>query len=260
MIARCFAHLVMLAGCMGAACNSPLEVDRSKTPKTSSKQVLELSKKAESLTEKGYDLKLEGRNGEALALFKEAHAFLVAAKGQSSEEVASNLDDQATIHLRTGNYKKARALYNRALVILNHVAPGESRLTSAVQRRLATLDALEKSGVTCNEPLSAGSSGRDNALPYFADNEPVYDGFGKLAKALKPCFSKDIPQAPVSVWIVLLGKGEILLSKTKGDLAGTSTAACIESTLKESSRANAPNMPKFSACYRNYTYPFIVPI
>jgi hypothetical protein len=242
------------------ACNGPSGADRSAPLKASSKHVLEQLKKADQLTEKGYDLKLEGRNGEALALFEEARAFLVAAKGPSSEEVASNLDDQATIHLRTGNPKKARALYNRALAILNQVAPDGSRLTSAVKRRLATLDALEQNGVTCHEPLTPEPPSKDSALPYFTDKESVYDGLGKLAKALKPCFSKEIPQAPVSVWIVLLGKGEILLSRTQGDLAGTRAAACIESTLKEASRTNAPNMPRFSACYRNYTYPFLVPI
>ena len=85
------------------------------SPSPDHRRVLDAAKK---LTEKGYDLKLEGKNGEALEMFERAEATLLRARDVSGAAIASSLDDRATIYLRTGNYKKAKALYHQALGIL----------------------------------------------------------------------------------------------------------------------------------------------
>jgi tetratricopeptide (TPR) repeat protein len=221
------------------------------------------SKQAEALTEEAYDLKLVGRNQAALERLQRAHRILRQSRGPRSEAVASNLDDQATVYLRTGDYAKARELYNKALGLLGKDAAKDHRLASGIERRRSTLDALERRGHRCKEPLvppadAAKTQDGGVSLPYLPDKKEIYKAYADLAEALKPCLEKAPSLKPIPVWTVLLGTGEIVLARTKGSLAGTDTARCIESTIVEASRRYAPKMPHFRACYRNFTYPFLI--
>lgn len=223
-----------------------------------------LIRQAEQLTDEGYDLKREGRNQDALAKFEQATPLFEKGAGKESEAVAGNLDDQASIYLRTGQYRKARTLYSRAIAIQDKVAPGGSRLAASIERRLATLDALEKRHYVCHEPLvpaqESSDSENDKALlPYYPEKKALYDAYAKLDDEIRPCLPKSLLNKPVPVWTVLLGEtGDIVLSRAKGSLYGTPTGQCIESTLARISSQYAAVMPRFRACYRNFTYPFIL--
>ncbi len=221
-----------------------------------------LLKEAKTLTEAAYDLKLEGRNREALERFEKAFALLNRAAGPESGDVASNLDDQATVHLRTGQYQRARALYRQALAIEKRRAPEGSRLASGVERRLATLDALEHHEHVCREPLTPKSEGTEASsgppLPYFPEKQALYTAYARMADELKPCLEKSHSSKPIPVWTVLLGTGRIVLARTEGPLAGTESAKCLETTLIKVSPKYADDMPHFSACYRNFKYPFLI--
>ena len=260
---RCVQLLLVSASIIGA-CSKPSGGNRqapSSVPVDAPPKDAR-SKQAEALTEEAYDLKLEGRNQAALERLQKAHQLLAEVEGAGSEAAASNLDDQATIFLRTGDYPKARALYNQALDLLRKGASNEHRLASGIERRLATLKALERGGHHCKEPLvpppDAAGPKEGAPLPYFPDKEALYEAYAGLVEALKPCLKKGEVLKPIPVWTVLLGTGEIVLSRTNGSLAGTDTARCIEATLIKASQKHAPKMPHFRACYRNFTYPFLI--
>ena len=133
---RCIQLLLVSASIVGA-CSKPSGGDRrapSSIPGDAPPKDAR-SKQADALTEEAYDLKLKGKNQAALERLQEAHRLLAEIQGAGSEAVASNLDDQATIYLRTGDYPKARALYNQALDLLRKRAPNEARLASGIERK-----------------------------------------------------------------------------------------------------------------------------
>lgn len=233
------------------------EVERSQSP---------LSKEAEALTEKAYDLKLEGRNGEALSLFTEAAEKIERAEGRKSTSFASNLDDRATIYLRTGSFDKAEALYRRAEDILKNIDQAETRLFAGVRRRMKTLEALQKMGIVCSEPMQpassvadadskieAGESSKTESLPYFPKSEDLQRAFGIFNSKLKGCV--DAMPGALPVWTVVTGDGRLALVSVKSEVIDKKTRACVENQLLEVSRRHPELLPKFGACFRNFTYP-----
>ena len=213
-----------------------------------------------ALTEKGYDFKKEGRNRDALELFKQAAAKLEQATALRTEAFASNLDDRATIHLRVGNTAEAESLYLQAAELLDELDKKQTRLYAGVQRRLRTLEALKKVGGDCDEPLvpdatpvDASDAGTEAKLPYFPDVAALQVAFGKFNLEIKGCLD-DFPGA-VPVWTVVTGDGRIALASVKSESIAPKTRDCIERQLMEISLRHRDQMPRFSACFRNFTYP-----
>ena len=215
------------------------------------------------LIDKAYDFKYEGKNGEALALFNEIQKKIIAVHGKNSEAYASNLDDLGTCYFRGGDYKKARALYEEAARILESLSLTNERLFAAVRRRLRTLAAFEKINYVCAEPLisaETATQGADtnpsDALPYFPSSEDLYKVYYKMNKELKGCVGKIAKAVPV--WNVITGDGRVLLSEVKSDDVSAKEAACIEKTLLLDIVPKYNDaLPRFRACYRNYTFPLV---
>ncbi len=233
------------------------------TEQTSNKTKINLTQKQTSalsdgkrLTEKAYDLKLIGQNSKALALFVKSHNILAKSMGKMSLPVASNLDDQAMIYLRTGNYARARKLFKNAQQILKTQASLDSRLAKGIERRLNTLKALEKHGVTCSEPLAPPPPVDAGVSPYFPVLEDVHKVFGLINSQLQGCV-KGTP-GPIAVRLVVTGNGLILEAQTRSPLKGTPSAKCIEKRILNAAPEFTRQLPRFRACFRNFTYPFIV--
>ena len=212
-----------------------------------------------ALTEKGYDFKHTGNNRDALAAFEQAADKLEHADAVRTEEFASNLDDRATIHLRVGNTAEAETLYLRAVEILEELDKKDTRIYAGVQRRLRTLAALKEMGVECDEPMvpeaataDSADTGADN-LPYFPDVEALQQAFGKFNLEIKGCLEDSASALPV--WTAVTGDGRIALASVKSETVSKKTRECIERQLVESSLRHRDLMPRFSACFRNFTYP-----
>ena len=242
------------------ACNTSTRND-AKQPNLPSP----LMKEANALTEKGYDAKQSGKNREALSFFEQAATKIKSAEGEKSEAFASNLDDQAVIYLRVGNSKKARELFRRAETVLMDLHAEKTRLFAGIRRRMATLDAFDKMGYACREPLDpivkaqnasgpadGGASG-DADIPYFPEPEKLQKAFGFFNSKMSAC--GDSFPASLPVWTVLTGDGRIAMCSVKSEDIDKKTRDCVEAELIELSRRFPERMPRFSACFRNFTYP-----
>lgn len=242
------------AACSGKRTNG--EEGRNSRP-TTPKQQLTL-KKAQDLIEKGYERKKTGHNRSALNLFEQAETLISSAVGKESEEYASILDDEATVLLRTGDYQKSRVFYQKASAILKEIGKEEGRLAQGIQRRLNILDALEKNGILCNEPLAppepkdAGDAG--HALPYFPELEEVHAVFSRLNQHLGGCAKQPIGSTPIRV--VLTGNGRIIVAEAR-HLEGTPPGNCLEKKILQAAKGYVSAFPKFEACFRNFTFPFV---
>jgi tetratricopeptide (TPR) repeat protein len=216
------------------------------------------------LTEKAYDLKQVGNNEGALALLEEAEGVLERAANLESEVFASNLDDRATIHLRMGHSEKARALYTEAETILQKLNQKETRLFAGIARRLDTMQALDSLGIVCDEPpvykettveSTARNIGTTDAavLPYFPKDEDLQRAFGAFNLEMTGCVESSTGALPI--WTVITGDGRIALSSVKSDSIDQGQKQCLEKKLFEISAKNRNLMPRFRACFRNFTYP-----
>lgn len=239
-------------------------------PRSLSSEAKQALDAAAALTEKGYDFKQEGKNREALTAFEEARAALLPQESVLRTEVASNLDDQATVYLRTGSYDRARKLYEEALTLLKTEGGDGERLSQSIDRRLATLNALEAHGIVCAEPLTpAGedddgskalpdaSPSTDATVPYFPELQDMYDGFAKLQGDLRDCVDESLRFSPISVWMVVTGDGQVILSSAKHGMKGTPAGDCLEKRLEKVAAKHRGDLPRFRACFRSFTYPFL---
>lgn len=209
---------------------------------------------AEKMTETAYDLKLTGQNGEALKLLEQAGKLLVRVWGAAHRDVASNLDDQATIHLRTGRFLKARTLYLKAKDILKKTDLEQGRLDRSIDRRLHTLNRFEKEQIRCSEPMQPRENADPPSPPYFPDIEQLEPVFNRMATELGGCVAKQ--KLPVPVRMVITGDGHIVEAHVKGLYNQTAEGSCIEETILQLAPKYAPQLPRFAACYKNITYPF----
>lgn len=220
------------------------------------KQALE---KANNLIEQGYDLKKTGHNRAALNAFEHAEAILSRSIGKESQEVASILDDEATVYLRTGDYEKARTLYAKASDIVAELGLKESRLADGIARRILTLEALKQHGILCNEPLAplkTADGGIDaKSTPYFPKLEDVHAVFSKINQHLGKC--ANTPIGSVAIRVVLTGDGRIIAAKTGGNLRDTPPGQCLEDKIMGAAPKYVDSFPKFQACFRNFTFPFV---
>jgi hypothetical protein len=219
---------------------------------------------AKELTSRAYELKREGQNGAALKLFEKAHNILVGAKSHQSAAAASNLDDQATIYMRTGNYSRARDLFKEAISTLKSPSVTDDRLVSGIDRRLSTIAAFEKQGVVCREPLvpnppepsQNADSGTNEGLPYFPDKMAMERVFDKITNDLSGCVDKG--SRPVAVRMVITGDGRIVVTETRGQLKSTEAGKCLAKQILAVAVKHKGEFPPFAACFRNFTHPFSV--
>ncbi|MCP4196327.1 MAG: tetratricopeptide repeat protein [Proteobacteria bacterium] len=241
--------LVFFVGC--SQNNAPKEQKEKRDPN----QTASLAK-VKALTEKAYDHKLRGQNGQALAHLKKAGKILSATYGEAHYKGASNLDDLATVYLRTGDFTTARKLYLKAQTILKKIGQDNSRLAKAVDRRLHTLTMFEKNHITCSEPMEPKSNMETGGLPYFPRAEELEPVLDLLAKELGDCTPKQ--KRPVPVRLVITGRGGIVEAHVKGLFDHTEVGLCIEKQILKLAPKYTPALPRFRACYKNVTYPFVI--
>ena len=215
--------------------------------------------RADELIERGYTLKKTGHNRAALNLFEQAGTILSQSAGKKSEQYASVLDDQATVLLRTGDYQKSRAFYNKAATILAEGGQSKGRLAEGIERRLKILDTLEKLGILCNEHLAppepgdAGDAGI--SPPYFPNLEEVHGVFAKINQHLGGCADRPIGSTPIRV--VLTGDGRLIIAQARGNLGLTPQGECLEEKILTAAKQYVDAFPRFKACFRNFTFPFV---
>lgn len=245
----------------GAAAALGLSCSSEKSSAQNSRKAEEARKLADELTEQSYDLKLSGENGKALELLQKASDLLLGEVGGKSALMASNLDDRASIYMRTGDFKKARRLFEEARAMAEELGEKENlRLLAGIDRRLETMEAMEKQGVTCSEPMKPappGDAGAGAAAePYFPDVEQVQTVFAKMNERLNGCLKN--PRRPVTLRMVITGRGKVVLAEARGPYYGSEQGKCLADKLMAAAPEFADDFPRFKACFRNFTYPFVV--
>ncbi len=258
MVGLTASLLFSMPACFGESKTKP-------SPQKAASDNIPALAEARKLTDTAYELKLTGHNGRAMRVFDKVHALLVEATGPRSKQVASNMDDRATIHMRTGNYNGAKRLYRDALAILEMTSPKDERLIAGIKSRLLTLSELERRNIVCSEPLEppttdrakdAGADGGTVTPPYFPVVKEMHRGFGKLNARLKGCVKG--ASAPATMHLVVTGQGQIVEARARGPFAETETGTCLEKKIISIAPEFTDQLPRFSACFRNFTYPFVV--
>jgi hypothetical protein len=208
-------------------------------------------KAASALIEKAYALKQDGHNGAALAALTQACAAIAKGAGEHGVDYGSCLDDEASVHLRMGHTAEARALYDRAAKILGAAPGADPRLVHGVATRLEEMDLMAAKGIACAEPAEPPAS---DPLPYFPDTEAMQEALGTLNPYVAVC-SNGIPEA-VTVRVIVTGDGRAIRAEARGLAAGTPLGDCVlEKLLAAIPKAK---LPRFRACFRGFTYPFMV--
>ncbi len=204
-----------------------------------------------SLVQKGYVHKKAGQNAKALSAFETACNMMASSVGKSSDDYASCLDDQASVHLRMGNFEESRELYEEALKLIEESKGADPRLTKGISKRLALIDAMEKKGFKCAEPKTPLV---DSPLPYFPDVPAYQKALGLLNPVAADC-KEGAPEA-VTLRVTIAGDGTPLRAEARGHYAGTDLGKCVEDKILAAIPTAA--LPKFRACFRGFTYPYMV--
>ena len=206
------------------------------------------------LTEQAYSLKKRGDNRKALAVLAKAQEIIVSGNGADSPEAASNLDDQASIYMRTGDFERARGLFLGAREILERSTASDPNLLSGVTFRLFILGELERQGIVCKEPLDPVDSPSTGPADRFPDMASMHRAMGKLNPTIAGCH--DGPPRPIDVRVVVTGTGKIVAAKVFGPPSGSHKAGCVERGLV--SPTVDVDLPNFKACFISFTFPFKV--
>jgi hypothetical protein len=234
----------MIAALALASCSSP---PTGATPEEQDRA----RGQAKALIDEGYLLKRNGSNKDALAKFEKACALLESAIGGQAPEVASCLDDQASVFVRTGDYEKAKQLYYRALRIADAAEGADPLLVSGIRYRIGLLGRLEQLAIRCAEPEVPPA---DPALPYFPVISEMQRALGALGPGVRSCASG--PPRPVTLKITISGDGKPIMAETRGAETGTAVGDCVEKRIVEA--IPSADLPRFRACFRAFTYPFPV--
>ncbi len=216
----------------------------------------------EKFIDDAYALKREGKNGEALVMFEKMAPKVAAFFGNESEEMASLLDDQGSCYLRGGDYETAKQRYGKALDILEKRSLTNTRLFAGIHRRLRTIAAFETQNVQCTEPLVPAASadafrpnGKPDDIPYFPTIESLHSAFYAIRKEMDGCV-QNMPK-PIPIWNVVTGDGRVILSSVKSFDLSKTQSDCLVDKLQKGAVKHRNKMPRFAACYRNFTYPVI---
>jgi len=207
--------------------------------------------KASALVDEGYQLKTTGRNEAALARFASACSLLEHSVGPDSQEVASCLDDQASVLVRTGEYERAEQLYYRALRIAEGADGTDPLLISGVRYRIGLLGRLEQLHIRCAEPATPRP---DDPVPYFPEIVEMQRSLAALAPDVRSCASG--PVRPLTLKVTVTGDGRPVMAEARGADSGTEVGKCAESHVIEA--IPRAELPPFRACFRAFTYPFPV--
>jgi tetratricopeptide (TPR) repeat protein len=206
---------------------------------------------ARALIDEAYAHKQAGRNGPALAALDKACAAIARTSGEASADFGSCLDDRASVLLRMGRADEARALFERAVGILAVAKGADPRLVHGVRTRLEELALMAAKGITCAEPAEPPAT---SDLPYFPDVGAYQEALGALNPYVAVC-ANGVPEA-VTVRVILTGDGRAIRAETRGNHAGTPLGDCVVEKLLAA--IPAAKLPRFGACYRGFTYPFMV--
>jgi hypothetical protein len=210
--------------------------------------------KAAALLEEAYALKQYGRNGPALAAIEKACGIIERTAGAASAEYGSCLDDEASVHLRMGRTDVARSLYHRSLGVLGKAKEADSRLVDGVKMRLNDLELMVHKGIACAETAEPPPPDAGVTVPYFPDVEEMQNAIGELNPYVSEC-SDGVPEA-VTVRVIVTGDGRAVRAETRGLHEGDPLGKCVlEKLLAAFPKAK---LPPFRACFRSFTYPFMV--
>lgn len=209
--------------------------------------------RAKPVIEEAYKHKQVGENGAAMARLEEALDIIGSGPGggKTGAAYASCLDDMASVNLRTGKRDEARNLYAEALGILLTLKNADPRLVNGIKKRLTLVSHMEKRGITCAEPSSPKT---DSPLPYFPDVEKMQVAIGALNPAVAGC-AAGIPEA-VTVRVFITGDGKAIHAEARGPHADSRIGRCVVTRLMDA--VPDAELPRFRACFRGFTYPFMV--
>ncbi|MBN2803666.1 MAG: tetratricopeptide repeat protein [Deltaproteobacteria bacterium] len=206
------------------------------------------SEEYQALIKEAYNFKKTGNNKEALKLLNRA-AELVP---KDSVIEASSLDDRASIFLRTGEFKKAEEFYLNAIKIIQKTK-GNYLLLTGIENRLKTLYALKENNLKCKE---SDVYPNDSKAPYFPiDIQGYQTVLGTLTEKLASC-SDSKTLEPVSIRVVITGDGKFVRAYARHKFAGTKIEQCVVERLKK--LIPETKLPKFGACFRGFSYPYMV--
>jgi hypothetical protein len=209
--------------------------------------------RANALLEEAYALKQVGRNGAALAAIEKACGIVERTAGKAAAEYGSCLDDEASVHVRMGHVDTARGLFAQALDILGKAKGADPRLVHGVKLRAEELELMVREGITCDEAAEPQPDA-GVAVPYFPDIGAVQNALGTLNPYVAIC-SDGAPEA-VTVRIILTGDGRAIRAETRGLQADTPLGNCVLEKLMAA--IPKAKIPPFRACFRGFTYPFMV--
>jgi hypothetical protein len=58
--------------------------------------------------------------------------------------------------------------------------------------------------------------------------------------------------------MVITGQGQIVLAEARGPYYGSEQGKCLADKLLAAAPEFSSDFPRFGACFRNFTYPFVV--
>jgi len=160
------------------------------------------------------------------------------------------------VHLRMGRVDSARAFYKQSLDILGKAKGADPRLVHGVTLRLEELELMVQKGIACDEPAEPPQADAGKELPYFPDTGEMQRALGTLNPYVAVC-SDGTPEA-VTVRIIVTGDGRAVRAETRGLHADTALGKCVLEKLLAAFPEAREKLPKFRACFRSFTYPYMV--
>ena len=239
--------MTILAGVIAA---SNINCSGKKDPSYSAEPQTEIPKgpaKFQELTSKAYKLKRNGDNAEALKILKEAEK--IAEKG--SKLYASSLDDQASVLMRMGKFDDAAKLFTESISLLKG-KNGNQALLEGVERRFNLLGTMKKKGIKCSEPPVPDPNDK---RPYFPNVRGYQEMLGTLTRQVAKCLDSNNIEA-MTTTMNITGDGRLIDAFARGDFEGTDVEKCVAQKLEQ--LVPTLQLPKFRACFRGFTYPFML--
>ncbi len=233
------------------SCSNPSETSAPDTADAVPQD--ESALRAKPIIKEAYKHKQVGENGAAMARLEEALDIIGSGPGggKTGAAYASCLDDMASVNLRIGKRDEAKKQYQEAQNILGALENADPRLVNGIRKRLALVSHMAKRGITCAEPSSQKN---DSPLPYFPDVEKMQVAIGTINPRVAVC-AAGIPEA-VTVRLFITGDGKFIHAEPRGQHADSKIGKCVVARLMDA--VPDAELPRFRACFRGFTYPFMV--